>query len=98
MRAPSVSAQPPLRPVAVLGPRPDQADPNRAAWEHAAAAIHQYRTRYNIAADEPVLPGPQPAAGQFQQRYDRHHTAAAILDALDRLDRPKTSCVNLLSL
>jgi hypothetical protein len=74
--------------TAVLGPRPDPAAPNLAAWEYAVNAIEHYRRDYNIPPDEPVLLGPQPAAGSFQQRYDRRQAAVAILDALDKLDRP----------
>ncbi len=82
----SASASPGV--IAVLGPRPHTADPSLAAWELAANAIQQYRTAYNIAPDEPVLLGPTPAAGEFQQRYDRRQAAAAVLDALDKLERP----------
>jgi hypothetical protein len=76
------------RVIAVLGPQPDGADKARPAWEHAAGAIEQYRADYQVAADEPLLLGPAPPAGAFQQRYERRQAAAAVLEALDRLDRP----------
>jgi hypothetical protein len=78
----------PERVAAVLGPRPHSTDPNLGVWEHAASAIEQYRAKYDIALDEPVLLGPAPAAGALQHRYDRRQVAATVLDALDQLDRP----------
>jgi conjugative relaxase-like TrwC/TraI family protein len=81
----------PLVPAAVtevLGPRPAPGDPKLGAWENAATAIERYRDKYDIGTEEPVLLGPTPAAGAFQQRCERRETAAIVLDALDRLDRP----------
>jgi conjugative relaxase-like TrwC/TraI family protein len=78
----------PDRVTAVLGPPPGPTDPNLSLWEHAVNAIQEYRTKYDIAPDEPVLLGPVPAAGAFQQRCDRRQAAATVLDALDQLDRP----------
>jgi conjugative relaxase-like TrwC/TraI family protein len=74
--------------TAVLGPRPRSGDPNLRVWEHAASTIQQYRDKYEIPSDEPVLLGSAPAVGAFQQRYDRRQAAATVLDALDQVDRP----------
>jgi conjugative relaxase-like TrwC/TraI family protein len=78
----------PDRVTAVLGPPPAPTDPNMSVWEHAVNAIHEYRAKYDVGPDEPVLLGPAPAAGAFGQRYDRRQAAATVLDALDQLDRP----------
>jgi conjugative relaxase-like TrwC/TraI family protein len=73
--------------TAVLGERPDTAGPKHDAWQHAAVAIENYRTRHHINPDEPTALGPEPKPGQFQQRADRTRTAAEVLDALHTLDR-----------
>ncbi|MGI8411628.1 MAG: MobF family relaxase [Solirubrobacteraceae bacterium] len=68
--------------TAVLGPQPEPGNPNREAWDRASTAIERYRSRYEI--DDPAALGPEPPAGEFQQRLDRRQAAAEILDALDR--------------
>jgi hypothetical protein len=73
---------------AVLGPRPQAAGANLAAWERAALTIKRYRTHYNLMPDEPTPLGPEPPPGQFQQRYDRRQAATEILEALNELGRP----------
>jgi hypothetical protein len=73
---------------AVLGPRPQAAGANLAAWERAALTIKRYRTHYNLRPDEPTPLGPEPPPGQFQQRHDRRQAATEILEALNELGRP----------
>jgi hypothetical protein len=70
----------------VLGLAPHAAHPDRAVWDHAACAIETYRTRYQIT--DPAALGPEPPAGSFEQRQDRHQAATHVLEALDRLERP----------
>lgn len=71
----------------MLGRPPDRRDPAAQAWEQAARAITNYRTRYRIADYELGL-GSEPPAGAFQHRLERRQTAAEIREALDQLARP----------
>jgi hypothetical protein len=72
--------------VKVLGPAPHAGHPDRAVWDQAACAIETYRTRCQIT--DPAALGPEPPAGDFQQRHDRDEAATRVLEALDQLDRP----------
>ncbi|MGI8429071.1 MAG: AAA family ATPase, partial [Solirubrobacteraceae bacterium] len=68
--------------TAVLGPQPEPGHPSREAWDRGSSAIERYRSRYDI--DDPAALGPEPPAGEFQQRQDRRDAAGEVLDALDR--------------
>jgi hypothetical protein len=70
-----------------LGQPPDPSDPERQAWNRAANAIRSYRTRYRIEDDETSALGPEPAAGEFQQRHDRKQAVEQLGDALQHVDR-----------
>ena len=64
----------------LLGPRPAVEDPNHARWERAAAVIDEYRSKYGIERSAPGVLGPEPEAGHFSQRYDRHQVIEEALE------------------
>jgi conjugative relaxase-like TrwC/TraI family protein len=69
--------------LAILGPEPARTGDRTDAWQQAVDAVYEYRTKYEISADDPLLLGPAPAAGEFQQRLDRREAAAKVLAALE---------------
>ncbi len=71
--------------VKVLGPEPDVDGRTRETWARAATEIERYRARYGINPAEATALGPEPLAGQFQQRHDRRSTALEVLDARETL-------------
>jgi hypothetical protein len=71
--------------LAILGPEPVGTSDAAQRWRQAVDAIENYRTTYDIPQDEPLLLGPAPAAGAFQQRLDRRHAADKVLDALEQI-------------
>jgi conjugative relaxase-like TrwC/TraI family protein len=71
--------------TAAVGQRPGPGDPRQASWQHAADAIGDYRSRYQIPADEPSALGPVPPAGRFSQRHDRAQTADRVAVAASQL-------------
>jgi len=79
--------------TAALGHRPDTPGPTRDSWDHAAAAIEKYRTRYEITS--PTALGPEPDAGVFRQRLDRNQAAAQILQSVEHPECPAGRDTNL---
>lgn len=77
---------PPEHTVAVLGSQPGPQHPNRQTWDHAAAVIERYRTRYDIPAEETTALGPKPPAGHFRQRHDQNQAASQIIDTRQQLN------------
>jgi hypothetical protein len=73
--------------LAVLGEQPADSHPDRQTWKTAANAIERYRMQYSIDHSDSAALGPEPAAGNFQQRHDRTHAARQVRHALERLGR-----------
>ena len=69
-------------------PDPDPTTQNTRPGSKPPTPSTNTAPSYHIDPDEPILLGPQPPAGEFQQRHHRNQTRRLLLDAVHELQPP----------
>jgi hypothetical protein len=82
----AASSPPPRWAHHILGPRPGHNPANAAVWDHAVAAVGQYRDIWHITDDHPTLGG-RPHHYNDPRRDDWRRAAATLTHAAEALDR-----------